>query len=291
MHPLYERLRTALAAYRSRGENPTQLDGPRYEARLLVNMDRLRALPANPGRRYILVDTASARLWMVEDGAIRDSMRVVVGKQQLQTPVLAGLIRFAVRQPYWNLPPDLVRARAASVVREGPEMLTREHLELLSGWGPDARRLDPLEVDWPAVASGAQQPRMRQLPGPDNMMGAVKFMLPNSLGIYLHDTPDKTAFGRTDRRLSSGCVRLENAERLGRWLFGGNAPRGSGMAEERIDLPEPVPVYILYLTALPEAGGVTLQRDVYGRDAAQQRAEPSRVASVRGKARQIRRLT
>lgn len=266
MHPFYETLRSELDALRRTGGNRSHLPDYRYEKLLLANMDRLRALPADPGPRYILVDTASARLWMYEDGQPRDVMRVVVGKQRLQTPVLAGLIRFAVRNPYWNLPPDLVRARAAEVLRHGPSLLAREHLEILSSWDADARVLDPAEVNWAQVASGARKLRMRQLPGADNMMGSVKFMLPNRLGIYLHDTPDKAAFAREDRRISSGCVRLEDAERLGTWLFKGEEPINRGAPEDRANLAEPVPVYILYLTAMPEGDRVVTQPDSYIRD-------------------------
>ena len=109
---------------------------------------------------------------------------------------------------------------------------------------------------------------MRQRPGGSNVMGAMKFMLPNRLGIYLHDFPDKSLFARDDRRLSSGCVRLADAPRLARFLFGGAAPRPAGPApEQRVDLPAPVPVYITYLTVLPDpARGVAMQRDVYARD-------------------------
>ena len=95
-----------------------------------------------------------------------------------------------------------------------------ERLEVLSDWSERARPLDPRRVDWRAVAAGRRLVNMRQLPGPQNMMGRVKFMLPNDLGVYLHDTPHRDLFTRTDRRESSGCVRLEDAQRLGRWLFG-----------------------------------------------------------------------
>jgi murein L,D-transpeptidase YcbB/YkuD len=87
-------------------------------------MERARALPADPGKRYVLVDAASARLWMYEGGRVRDSMKVVVGKPSEQTPIMAGLIRFAMVNPYWNIPPDLVRARIApGVLSQGPKFL------------------------------------------------------------------------------------------------------------------------------------------------------------------------
>lgn len=237
-----------------------------YERLILANIERARAIPAAPGRRYILVDTASARLWMIEDGRIRDSMKVIVGKRDMPTPEMAGLIRYAALNPYWNLPPDLVRERARSAARRGPGVITGERLQVLSDWSDNPRVLEPRRVNWAAVAAGRSQVNLRQLPGPQNMMGRVKFMLPNELGVYLHDTPHRDLFAGADRRRSSGCVRLEDAQRLGRWLFGGSMPRASGAAEQRVDLPEPVPVYITYLTALPTNGGVVFLRDGYGRD-------------------------
>jgi murein L,D-transpeptidase YcbB/YkuD len=99
------------------------------------------------------------------------------------------------------------------------------------------------------------------------MMGRIKFMMPNDLGVYLHDTPLRDLLARTDRHLSSGCVRLEDAPRLARWLFEGRVPRATGAAEQRVDLPAPVPVYLAYFTALPSRGGVAFHADVYNRDA------------------------
>jgi murein L,D-transpeptidase YcbB/YkuD len=244
--------------------------GPAHFERLIAaNLERARAVPADPGRRHLLVDVAGAQLRLYEDGKLVDTMKVVVGKLDQQTPIMAGLIRFAMLNPYWNMPPDIIRGRVASnVISQGPSYLKQERLEILSDWTDRARVLDPAEVDWAAVASGRQRLRVRQLPGPKNVMGRVKFMLPNRLGIYLHDTPEKEAFRLSDRTLSSGCVRVEDAPRLARWLFGGQAPKPASAVEERVDLPTPVPVYITYLTAAPSAQGIAFQRDIYGRDPA-----------------------
>jgi murein L,D-transpeptidase YcbB/YkuD len=251
-----------------------------YERLILANMERARAIPARPDGRYLLVDSGSAQLWMVEGGRIQGRMRVIVGKRAMPTPVMAGLIRYAALNPYWNLPPDLIRERARGALRRGPGAITAERLEVLSDWSPQARRLDPRQVDWRAVAAGRRFVQLRQTPGPANMMGRIKFMMPNDLGIYLHDTPLRQLFAGADRRHSSGCVRLEDAPRLARWLFGGTAPRPNGAPEQRVDLPEAVPVYIAYFTALPARdGGVVFQNDVYGRDrgaAAPPRSTPRR---------------
>jgi murein L,D-transpeptidase YcbB/YkuD len=239
-----------------------------YERLIIANMDRTRGLPVD-GRRYLLVDTAGAKLRMIEKGLQVDEMRVVVGKPAMETPELAGLIRFAVVNPYWNVPPDLVRSSIApEVLRDGPAALARRRLALFPDWR-SYERLEPDEVDWSAVAAGRESVWVRQLPGGGNMMGDVKFMLPNRLGIYLHDTPRKSDFARSDRMLSSGCVRVEDARRLARWIFrGGTIFDGDRTPDKRVDLPEPVPVYITYLTAVPEAGEIRFQKDVYKRDPA-----------------------
>jgi murein L,D-transpeptidase YcbB/YkuD len=260
MNPLYETVRSAY------GRSAAAL-APANRRRIEANLDRLRAIPANPGAKWIFVDSGGSRLWMMEGRSIAGSMRVIVGKPGMQTPLMAARLRYAILNPYWNLPPDLVRGRAQRVLRQGPGFLRTERLQLLSDWGPNPHVVAPGQVNWNAIAAGRQYLRMRQLPGGANVMGAVKFMMPNDLGIYLHDFPDKSLFARSDRHLSSGCVRLEDAPRLARWLFGGSPPRArAGAAEQIVPMPQAVPVYIVYLTAFPSSQGINLRHDVYGRD-------------------------
>lgn len=262
MNPIYVRLRAALAADEARGGAQAPL--------LRANLERARALPADLGRRYILVDVAAQRLWAYEAGRPVDSMKVVVGKPSEPTPQLAAVVRYAVFRPYWNVPPDLVAdSLAPKVLRQGLGYFRAQHLEALSDWSDQARTLDPAAVNWKAVAAGKVELRVRQLPGPDNMMGRVKFMFPNEFGVYLHDSPLRALFAGEVRLGSAGCVRLEDAPRLARWLLGdaavaqGEAP---GAPETRADLAEPVPVYILYLTAAPTDAGLSVRKDIYRRD-------------------------
>ncbi len=265
MNPIYGDLRTGLAAYRaqSRGGGP--------QARLiLVNLDRARALPPQLGAQYILVDTPGQRMTLYDHGQVSETMKAIVGRPTEPTPIMAGVIRYAVFEPYWNVPVDLVRdTLAPQVLREGPGALEAQHMDVLSDWTDGARVVDPAAIDWPAVAAGRLVLRVRQRPGPDNMMGAVKLMLPNPLGVYLHDTPNKAAFAGAERRLSAGCVRLERAGDLARRLLGAAFPTGlAGVPEQRIDLPRQIPVYITYFTVLPEDGRIVFRRDIYGRDPA-----------------------
>jgi murein L,D-transpeptidase YcbB/YkuD len=148
---------------------------------LRLNLERARALPAQLGRRYVLVDAAAARLWMYQDGEAVDSMRVAVGKPSEATPMMAAMIRTLTLNPYWNVPPDLVRKRIApGVVSEGPGLLRNLRYEVLSDWSDDARKLNPSEVDWRSVLNGQREVRVRQLPGGNNAMGKMKFMFPTS---------------------------------------------------------------------------------------------------------------
>ena len=241
-----------------------------YERLILLGMERAKRLPAPGGAdKYVLVDAGSARLWMYENGRPVDSMKVIVGTPKSETPMLAALIRYASVNPYWNLPWDLVQTLIAPrVVAQGTTYLKDRGYQVLDSWDDDARLVDPETVDWPAVAAGKVELRMRQLPGPANSMGQIKFMMPNEFGIYLHDTPNKALFDQDDRWLSNGCVRVEDAQRLARWIFG-DMPRGKDPStEERVELDKPVPVYITYLTVGAEPNGLAFRADPYDRNAA-----------------------
>ena len=238
------------------------------EAKLRLNLARARALPANQDR-YVLVDAAAQRLWMYENGRPLDSMKVIVGRASEPTPMLAALIRFAVVNPYWNVPPDLVKERIApAVLKQGVKHLAAERYQVLTDWTDDAKVVDPKKVDWAAVAGGRIELPLRQLPGRANSMGAMKFMFPNDFGVYLHDTPQKKLFGQADRRQSAGCVRVEDAARLARWLFGSVPTPKTSEPEQAVPLPRPVPVYITYMTAAPTETGIAFRDDFYGRDKA-----------------------
>jgi murein L,D-transpeptidase YcbB/YkuD len=264
MHPFYNDLRDALAE----GDL-----GPEEAELVQLNLERARAIPANPAERYVLVDAAGARLYMFEHGRIVDSMKVVVGKPSEPTPMIAGLISNAVLNPYWNVPPDLVSSRiAANVNKSGIGYLRDKGYQVLSDWSDSPKILNPAGIDWKAAEAGLSDLRVRQLPGKANFMGKVKFNFPNEKGIYLHDTPEKALLKEEVRFASSGCVRLEDATRLGAWLFGKMPAAKKGAAEQVVPLDQPVPVYITYLTAAPDDGRIVFRDDLYDRDGAQMAA-------------------
>jgi murein L,D-transpeptidase YcbB/YkuD len=250
-----------------------QSNGGQLDPRVVDSLDRARDIP--PQGRYVMIDTAGARLYMIEDGRIADTMKVIVGKSDpsTQTPMIASTIYYATLNPYWHVSADMVRSLIArNVLDQGLGYLRSHGYQVLAPYG-SGQLLDPAKVNWHAVAAGDQMVQVRQLPGPLNSMGRIKIPFPNGSDIYLHDTPNKAAFAADDRSLSHGCIRLEDAQRLGRWLMGRDPQAASRDPEQNVLLPGPVPIYVAYLTAQVSNGQLTLLDDIYRRD--------TRVAALR----------
>ena len=259
VNPLYAQLRDA--AWASMQANGGQLD-----PRVLASLDRARDIP--PQGRYVMVDTAGARLYMIDDGRVVDSMKVIVGKNDpsTQTPMLASTIYYATLNPYWHVSEDMVRSLIArNVLDQGLGYLKAHGYQIMAADGSD-ELLNPAKLDWHAIEAGRAMVRVRQLPGAYNSMGRIKIPFPNESDIYLHDTPNKALFASDDRTLSHGCIRLEDAERLGRWLMGRDPQAGSTEPEQNVLLPSPVPIYVTYLTAQVNNGQLSFVNDIYGHD-------------------------
>jgi murein L,D-transpeptidase YcbB/YkuD len=257
-----------------------------YEQLIIINMERAKRLPApEEQRKYVIVDAGDARLSMWQNGRKVDEMKIIVGKAETATPMMAAYIKYASVNPYWNVPPELVKSLVAPrVAAQGVSYLTDREYEVLTDYSDNAQKIDPHTVDWQAVVDGRQEVRLRRLPSPANSMGMMKFMLPNYFGIYLHDSPEKDHFTKNELWISNGCVRVEDYKRLAKFLFGGVVPQGRNpKEEEEVDLPKPIPVYMTYLTAQPTANGVQFMPDHYGRDAhLMERFGSQLMAAVRG---------
>lgn len=268
VNSIYSRLRDAAI-------KEAQLPGGGNSAKLMANLERVRSIPGKG--RVVVVDAATATLWMYQDGQAVDSMKVVVGKLEYATPMIASTIYYATMNPYWHVPDHLVRKTIApNVVKQGAAYLKARGYQVIERWADDSPIVPADQVDWKAVAAGTTEVKIRQLPGGTNSMGKMKFNFANSEGIYLHDTPMREYFGKSVRTLSNGCIRLEDAARLGRWLMAGELKAPNASPEQHLPLPQGVPVYVTYLTAQPKADGMAYYDDVYGWDRA-----GARVASIR----------
>lgn len=258
VNPIYASLRDAAVTEAAQ-------PGGGNSARYAANLERARSIPATG--KFVLVDAATARLWMYENGRPVDSMKVVVGKLDYRTPMVASVIWYTTFNPYWHVPDHLIRQTIAKRVQErGEAYLKQNGYQIVADYGDNAQIIPSSSVDWKAVAAGTAKIKMRQLPGPTNSMGKMKFNFANPEGIYLHDTPTKAYFAQSNRTLSNGCIRLEDAKRLGRWLLGSEPVAPSSEAEQHVQLPKGIPVYVTYLTAQPHLGEQALVRDVYGWD-------------------------
>jgi len=260
MNPNYAPLRRALLAG-NYDEHQREL--------LRINLQRARALPAAIPR-YVIVNTATQRLYMYDADKLTDSMKVVVGQERVdrKTPMMAGYLHYASLNPYWNVPPDLVWDDVGIYVQKyGLGYLKSRGYQVLSDWGDNPTVVDPSTVDWQAVKNGTIEIRVRQLPGPRNVLGDVKYTFTNPFGVYLHDTTARELLDKDTRLYSGGCIRLEDAARFGKWLFGHELHATSDSPDIEVPLERPVPVYVTYMTVVPTGSSITFLDDVYGWDA------------------------
>lgn len=261
LNPIYQQLRDTAWAEAQASGNLTP------DPRLLANLDRARSIPA--GGRFLIVDSGTQLLTLYENGRPVDSMKVIVGTNELPTPLISSIMYYVTYNPYWHAPDHLVRKTIApNTLKLGASYLKSHGYNVLDAWSETATVVDPKSVDWKAAAAGTAHLLVRQDPGPLNSMGKLKFPFPNPEDIYLHDTPNKALFAKNMRNLSNGCVRVEDATRLGRWLLGTDPVAPGKDPEMRVQLPAGVPIVLTYLTAQVRDGKLTYLPDFYGWDKA-----------------------
>ena len=235
------------------------------DPRLLSNLDRVRSLPAKG--RFLLVDAGSSMLTLYQDGQPIDSMKVITGTDELPTPLIASYMYYITYHPYWHAPDHLVRKTIApNFLRGGMSYLKSHGYHVIQDWSENPTVIDPTTVDWKGAAAGKVHLKIQQDPGPLNSMGILKFPFANPQDIYLHDTPDHAKFTLANRNLSNGCVRVEDAKRLGRWLLGHEPVSPGDEPELRVQLPQPTAIYLTYITAQVRDGKLSYLHDLYGWD-------------------------
>ncbi len=197
--------------------------------------------------------------------------RVQVGKPYHATPIFKDTMRYIDFNPTWTIPPGILRKETLPRVRRDPEYLSRNNMSVVTTSG---KIVDPSTIDWAATTKGFPY-MIRQEPGPHNSLGRVKFMFPNKYMVYLHDTPSKGLFARSERAFSHGCIRTQNPFDLAELLL---ADQGwdrtridqvlASKKTTRVNLDNPITVMLLYWTAeVDEDGTVHFRKDVYNRDA------------------------
>ena len=238
-----------------------------------LNMERWRWLPRQFGQRYIMVNTAGFTLAAIENRQTQFTMWVIIGKPDWQTPVLSGMLDTLVFNPYWTVPRKIALDELIPRQRRNPNYFSQLGIRVYRS----GKELDPRRIDWRKVNKNHFPYLLRQDPGPRNPLGRIKFLFSNKLQIYLHDTPRQALFNHTTRAFSHGCVRVEDPLRLASFVLGTDTSwnedkiktmlAGDNDVEVKVQVPQPLPIYLVYWTAwVEEDGGVFFRPDIYERD-------------------------
>ena len=239
-------------------------------------LERWRWLPANYPALPVAVNIPEFVLRVfANDHHITLRSNIVAGKAfGHQTPVFADQMKYIIFRPYWNVPLSITRTEIIPHIQKSSSYFTRERLEVtdLSGHVVTSGGVSP------AMLSGMRTGRLlvRQKPGPANALGLIKFIFPNANNVYLHSTPVPQLFARARRDFSHGCIRVEKPAELAAWLLQDQpqwsveavrAAMETGPDNQQVNLSRPVPVVIVYLTAVvEESGEIFFFNDIYGLD-------------------------
>jgi len=237
--PTYRALRHALQNYRSSTSTGDRAMTNRVRD-IEVNLERQRWLPRRLPADRVWINLADARLVLYLADRPAFSTRVIVGQdvRQNQSPEFHAIMDSVLLNPPWNVPYSIVTEEILPKLTQDPNYLSRHNMVMLPNGG------------------------MQQLPGPGSGLGQIKFEMENRFDVYLHDTPSKNLFSRDNRRISHGCIRVENAHQLAALLM--QQPidtilRAIAMGgTTRKNLPAPVSVFLVYQTAFVDTDG-TLQ--------------------------------
>ncbi len=237
-----------------------------------VNLERARWVLHDLPNRFILVDIAGYTLAVYDRGKVTWQTRVVVGKPFHETPVFRADMKFLVINPTWTLPRSIIVNETLPKIKKDPSYLARENLRIIDHQG---NTINPGTINWQTTTGRNFPYGIRQDPGPENALGRIKFIFPNSHAIYLHDTPSRSLFGRDQRAFSHGCIRVYKPLTLGEVLLKldgqdwDEARIQSVIDTEkitRVNLNTPLPVLLLYWTVHVIEGDVMFKQDIYGRD-------------------------
>jgi murein L,D-transpeptidase YcbB/YkuD len=240
-----------------------------------ANLERWRWLPHDLGERFIYVNVANFELEAFEGSRKNLAMKVVVGSEAWQTPDFASQMTHLVVNPDWTIPIPVLLKETVNYVLQDPCYFRNNRMVILKGYGEQEVEVEPASINWTKLDEKDLDFRVRQEPGPENILGRLKFVFPNKYDIFLHDTPYQEDFAKAARAFSHGCIRAEKPVDLAIWVLRGKpgwdlrqilAAIDAGN-ERTVKLVEPINVYFLYSTAWTEDDG-TLQfrADIYERD-------------------------
>jgi murein L,D-transpeptidase YcbB/YkuD len=227
-------------------------------SQILINMERMRWLPAEKDTNYIVVNIPEYKMHVYDSGKLQYDMNVIVGKETNSTVIFTGNLKYIVFSPFWNVPPSIVEKEVVPGIKKDANYLAKNNMEI--------------------TGKSNDLPVVRQKPGPNNSLGLVKFLFPNSYDIYFHDTPNHDLFSATNRSFSHGCIRLSEPKKFAQYLL--RRDTATVWKEKVIDscmhlpkekwvtLDKTIPVSLVYFTAWVDKNGLlNFRKDIYGHDA------------------------
>lgn len=238
-----------------------------------INLERARWILRDIGPEMVVVNIAGRYLHLVFDHKVAWTTRVIVGKAYTKTPIFTETMKYVVLNPDWTVPRSIVRNEIFPKAAADPGYLDAHEYYLSDGKGG---RVSPQSVAWSSYTGSTFPYGVVQRPGPKNALGLVKFLFPNKYSVYLHDTPSRQLFEKSDRSLSHGCIRVQDPLKLAELILGNrlgwtrpkiDAAIAAGKTQT-VSLPKPLPVLLLYWTVDPTFdGGAHFYPDIYSRDA------------------------
>ncbi len=241
-----------------------------------LNIERLRWLTGE-SEDFIVANIPEFTLTLYRENSPKITMKTVVGRRKRPTPMISDMMSYAVLNPYWRAPETIVRDDILPKLKAGKFDYLEKIGVTVSRSMDGNESVDMRSIDWNRFDGGDLPFIFMQKPGPRNYLGFVKFMFPNDLDIYIHDTPESHIFEYEERTMSSGCIRVEKPVELfhalfadednNRWSYKQIVKEIIKNREREVGLAEPMPVYILYMTAYAdEKGRVHFLPDIYGYD-------------------------
>lgn len=240
---------------------------------LIVTMERLRWMPDNWGEKYVLVNIPAFTATAVSHGKTVFTMPIIVGKSYRETPVFNSEIINIIVNPSWNVPRMIaVKDKLPLIKRQGASYLTSKKIHVYR----DGQEVSPSSINWQAINGQNFDLHFRQDPGSLNALGRIRFTIPNPFSVYLHGTPQQKLFDEKKRTFSSGCIRLEDPDKMALFVLDGNT--GDWTLEKikaaidkgstrTITLDNPISTYLQYLTVVVnDEGHAVFLDDIYGQD-------------------------
>ena len=268
--------------------------------KIKLNLERMRWLPKDLGGKYVLVNIPEYELKIYENNTLKLKMPIIVGDKKHPTPIFSNELSFITLNPYWKIPNSIARKEIIPKIIKDPNYIEEKGIKIHEMWDPNSNELNKEEINWNEYLNYMEnqeqkrreeinsqtktvekendlfpQIRFIQMPSDENPLGRMKFMFPNKYSVYMHDTPIKSLFNKSQRAFSHGCIRVSKPKKLLEFLSNYDEAINinttneilENSEEKDIQLTNKIPVHLVYLTSfIDEKGNLNFRDDIYNYD-------------------------